>query len=77
MWESMYLSGLEKEIYELPLSKAYYGLAFGEIVIDILHRTEGEVLLIGVVEQLADAGINIFLQISCLHGGWRLDNFNF
>ena len=45
-WEKMYFSGLEKEIYESELSKAYYGLSFGEIVLDILHRCEGEVLLI-------------------------------
>ncbi|CAD7972620.1 unnamed protein product [Amoebophrya sp. A25] len=49
-WEKMYFAGLEKEIYEVDLSKAYYGLSFGEIVLDILHRCEGEVLLIGVVE---------------------------
>jgi len=49
-WEKMYFSGLEKEIYELDLSKAYYGLSFGEIVLDILHRSEGEVLMIGIVE---------------------------
>ncbi|CAD7944901.1 unnamed protein product [Amoebophrya sp. A120] len=49
-WEKMYFSGLEKEIYELDLSKAYYGLSFGEIVLDLLHRSEGEVLMIGIVE---------------------------
>ena len=24
-WEKMYMTGLEKEIYEVPLSRAYYG----------------------------------------------------
>ena len=49
-WEKMYSSGLEKEIYELDLSKAYFGLTFGEAVLDIIHRTEGQVMLIGIVE---------------------------
>ena len=49
-WEKMYAGGLEKEIYEIDLSRWYYGLTFGEVVLDIVYRTEGMVMLIGVVE---------------------------
>lgn len=36
-------------INKVNLSRAYYGLAFGEVLLDILHRSEGEVLLLGIV----------------------------
>ncbi|KAF4667502.1 Calcium-activated potassium channel subunit alpha-1 [Perkinsus olseni] len=50
-WLREYDAGLGNELYEVPLSPAYYGQQFGRCCLDVLNRSENhDVYLIGLVE---------------------------
>eukprot|EP00397_Hematodinium_sp_SG-2012_P004292 GEMP01004303.1.p1 GENE.GEMP01004303.1~~GEMP01004303.1.p1 ORF type:complete len:1050 (-),score=217.39 GEMP01004303.1:145-3294(-) len=49
-WERLYREGMDHEIYLKPLSVSYNELDFGTVFFDILHRSEGKVYLIGIME---------------------------
>eukprot|EP00929_Paragymnodinium_shiwhaense_P022758 TRINITY_DN14444_c3_g1_i1.p1 TRINITY_DN14444_c3_g1~~TRINITY_DN14444_c3_g1_i1.p1 ORF type:complete len:1126 (+),score=244.01 TRINITY_DN14444_c3_g1_i1:182-3559(+) len=51
-WQRDYEHSLGMELYEVKLSKAYHERTFCEVALDIISRSEeGEVYLIGVVEE--------------------------
>eukprot|EP00929_Paragymnodinium_shiwhaense_P117068 TRINITY_DN8722_c0_g1_i1.p1 TRINITY_DN8722_c0_g1~~TRINITY_DN8722_c0_g1_i1.p1 ORF type:complete len:1254 (+),score=313.94 TRINITY_DN8722_c0_g1_i1:150-3764(+) len=50
-WAEHYLHGFGNEMYEAQLSAAYRGAPFGEIALDIMHRSEGHCYLVGIVEE--------------------------
>jgi hypothetical protein len=50
-WVEHYLHGLGNELYEQPLSPAYFGAPFCDVALDILQRSDGKAYLVGTIEE--------------------------
>lgn len=50
-WMAEFTRGLENELYEVNLSKAYLGAPFGAIALDVVERSEGKAFLVGYIEE--------------------------
>merc|ERR1719235_2415161 len=57
LWQNQYEFGLGQEIYEIPLSVAYHGSKFHEVMTDVLARSaHGSVYLVGLTENYLGVG---------------------